>query len=509
MDEVSSSSEQRQITQSERAERAMKTAMGPLLGLFIGIDDYKKELGFPVLTTCANDAFKVRNCFKDVRPLHADRDNLVLLTSQEASGIAIIGALKRLAANATENDRLLLYYSGHGQRLNDKFYLVPHDAYNPNDPESLLAWEKLASIISSSPAKQKLIILDACYSGAAKPNSKILAAALGRGELLKYVAATEGIVTISSSTAERPSTTLSPDSKLSLFTYCLIQGLEGCQSALDPEWMLTSHSLAEFLTHEVPRLAKAQGDEQRPVVNEVANGTIVLGDFSIPVERDSLNLSAHGISVVRAYWRGRVDLKDVLPKNRRLSWKSRDDLQIEANNNLVECEWYNEELAGLSASINNALGCAARNVIVRDNEVSFPGGKVTLEYKVDATKKSGALVKCLVLRDSIFDRPDTMLQIIGAMSGMGDEGPAPVDLIFKKQGRPLDCVDSLRAIQCNLTSQSTEKVTFDLDRRKFEILPKFLRTTGTYPHQFLSNDVDQEVVAALSRILMVVSRTQV
>lgn len=509
INESASTPEQPRISQDERKERQLKKAMGPLRGLFIGIDNYNEALGFPVLKTCANDATAVRNRFRDVRQLQADRNNLVLLTSGDATSLAIMGALKRLAGAATKDDRLLLYYSGHGQRISDKFYLVPQDAYNPCDEDSLLCWERVASIIDDSAAKEKIIILDACYSGAAKSNSKMLAATMGRKEWIKYVAETTGTLTISSSPAARPSSTLSPNPELSLFTYCLIKGLEGYQSALDDKSMLTSHSLGAFLTTEVPLIAKEQGEAQRPEVKEHANGPFLLGNFSVVFCGDSLDLLAHGISSVRVYWRRKVGIKEILPGSGGLKdTRSKEYVEMDANNKLAECGWYKEEFDELVATINTTLRCPADKVIAEDKEISFPGGNLTITYKLDENRKAGSLVKCLQLKDSLFDGPDTMLQVIVDV-GKLDSGPKPFDMIFKRPCRPIDCVDRLRSVGCDIVSQGQGKVAFKFNGREYEIYTNLLRIKDTSPHEFLGQDADQQIASSLGTVLKAISMTQV
>jgi hypothetical protein len=63
----------------------------------------------------------------------------------------------------------LLYFSGHGGRLNlegDKTegYLLAHDA-NPRRKDGYFSLKRLRQILRESPVRQQIIILDCCYSG--------------------------------------------------------------------------------------------------------------------------------------------------------------------------------------------------------------------------------------------------------------------------------------------------------------------------------------------------------
>ena len=77
----------------------------------------------------------------------------------------MVGHLRRLAQFATEEDRIIFYYSGHGVKIDDQLYLVPTDAYASDEPDALLSIERVKEILEKSEARQKLIVLDCCYSG--------------------------------------------------------------------------------------------------------------------------------------------------------------------------------------------------------------------------------------------------------------------------------------------------------------------------------------------------------
>lgn len=63
-----------------------------------------------------------------------------------------------------KNDKLLIFYSGHGSVANNKGYWLPRDA----DPNNKLTWvpnSRIKDFTHDIPSKHTLIIADACYSG--------------------------------------------------------------------------------------------------------------------------------------------------------------------------------------------------------------------------------------------------------------------------------------------------------------------------------------------------------
>lgn len=149
------------------------TAKGKDYLLVMGIDKYKN---WPVLSNPAADA----KAFKEVMVDNYGykNENVIELFNENATRKNIYTQLKKLVDNLTENDRLLVYYAGHGfydEKL-ELGYWIPVNAESEEYDEFLNNLD-IARYIQKMKAKNIFVIADACYSGSLvrdmqKENSK-------------------------------------------------------------------------------------------------------------------------------------------------------------------------------------------------------------------------------------------------------------------------------------------------------------------------------------------------
>ena len=125
--------------------------------LIVGIDDYDQA----PLTGCVNDATVVA----EVLRTHGDQSpnfgtQLVTSPSNNLTRSALRDNIERLFA--TECDIALFYFSGHGFVRSGDGCIVTKDA-EPDDEE--ISMTEILGVANRSPVKNKIIILDCCYSG--------------------------------------------------------------------------------------------------------------------------------------------------------------------------------------------------------------------------------------------------------------------------------------------------------------------------------------------------------
>ncbi len=143
------------MTQSLLAGES-KQGFGRYHALVIGNAAYKD---WERLNTPHNDANAVAGLLRD-------RYGFQVTTLLDASRDQIFRALANLRKTLTENDNLLIYYSGHGSwdNANLQGYWVPVDGAR-DSISNYISSSDITDQISVMRAKQVLVVADACYSG--------------------------------------------------------------------------------------------------------------------------------------------------------------------------------------------------------------------------------------------------------------------------------------------------------------------------------------------------------
>jgi hypothetical protein len=141
--------------------QAMKSVeVGEYYGLIIGIDEYSGE--WPALRNAVNDA-------KGVAELLSSKytfTSLKTLYNKEATRDNILAEFERLLSSVKSNDNVLIYYSGHGEYIEnmDKGFWVPVDA-SGKTISKYISNEDIRSFLTGIPSKHTLLVTDACFSG--------------------------------------------------------------------------------------------------------------------------------------------------------------------------------------------------------------------------------------------------------------------------------------------------------------------------------------------------------
>ena len=123
----------------------------------IGVNEFKES------------SHNLKYCVKDVTDLSTSfgepNTEIKLFTNSQVTKENIL-ALKDYLSKTTVNDKVIISCSSHGL-LDDSlnFYLAMHDVDFNNPKERGLKYEELENLLDGIPARQKLLLLDACNSG--------------------------------------------------------------------------------------------------------------------------------------------------------------------------------------------------------------------------------------------------------------------------------------------------------------------------------------------------------
>ncbi|MFE4693970.1 caspase domain-containing protein [Streptomyces sp. NPDC056749] len=185
--------------------------------LIVGIDHYDH---LNLLTGCVNDAFAVRAAVlrNSDGTLNFPSPQVVTGTNSEQRVFKrdLKEAVRKLFAD--DSDIALFYFAGHGYIEDTGGFLCASDSETGDDG---LALAELMHIVNRSRARNKVIVLDSCHSGAAG-NSAVAA---GIAEI------SDGVTILTASTADQESYE-TPGGGAGVFTSLFVDALNGAAANL-------------------------------------------------------------------------------------------------------------------------------------------------------------------------------------------------------------------------------------------------------------------------------------
>ncbi|HWR53909.1 MAG TPA: tetratricopeptide repeat protein [Bryobacteraceae bacterium] len=160
-----------------------------------------------------------------------------------------------LPSVAKDDDRVLIYFAGHGFVYGGKGYLAPHDFVIDNVAGTGYPMESLGALIGGKiKAKWKVLLTDSCHSGAITPEEN---AQLNRSLLDLH----RSLFSLTAS-RDRERSFESPEwgGGHGIFTYYVVKGLEGSADE-NRDAIVTADELAEYVRRNV---REASGGQQNP-----------------------------------------------------------------------------------------------------------------------------------------------------------------------------------------------------------------------------------------------------
>jgi hypothetical protein len=231
---------------------------GKLFVLAVGIDHFAAQ-GLTLNHAVADARTFVTTMQHSAEHLFSSVDVTVLL-DQQATRAGILDAFDRLAARVRPSDTFLFYVASHGVRDDDgRFLLIPQDAAGLTaDGRTAIDETTLIAALSRIRARDALLFLDTCYSGAMTADAL---ANFGH-ETGRYMLAA------SSSVQEALD---SYDNRNGVFVYAVREGLEG-RAPHGADGTVSALSLGEYVSGRVGVLTRQKNHDQHPVFKTAQEG---------------------------------------------------------------------------------------------------------------------------------------------------------------------------------------------------------------------------------------------
>lgn len=163
---------------------------------------------------------------------------------------ATLAAIRRemeewLPSVAKGDDRVLVYFAGHGFVVQGQPYLAPYDIEVDRIPQTAYEMATLGSVFGKIKAKWKVLLTDSCHSGAVTPDSDVQT--INRS----LIDMTRSVFSLTAS-RDRERSFESPDwgGGHGIFTYYVVRGLEG-EGDENRDGIVTADELAEYVRRNV------------------------------------------------------------------------------------------------------------------------------------------------------------------------------------------------------------------------------------------------------------------
>lgn len=141
-----------------------QTDNGKFYVFTIGISDYSNTNGFGDLPNAVLDT----DSLQSVLEIKYGAEIYGPLRNEKATRKNIFARFNQLSKDLTENDKLLVWFSGHGEYVpvKNKGYWITSNVSSSTELSEAVSYNDVSSLLSDIKAKHVMLIADACYSGA-------------------------------------------------------------------------------------------------------------------------------------------------------------------------------------------------------------------------------------------------------------------------------------------------------------------------------------------------------
>jgi len=214
--------------------------------LVIGIAKYKNLPAPQQLQYPERDAEAIYSILISPEGGNFRAENVHTLIGGKATLAAVRRELEEwLPSVAKEEDRVLVYFAGHGFVAAGQPYLAPYDIELGQIAKTAYPMATLGADFGKIKAKWKVLLTDSCHSGAVAPESDVQT--INRS----LIDATRSVFSLTAS-RDRERSFESPDwgGGHGIFTYYVVRGLEG-EADANHDGIVTADELAEYARSNV------------------------------------------------------------------------------------------------------------------------------------------------------------------------------------------------------------------------------------------------------------------
>ncbi len=230
--------------------------------IIIGIENYRQKL--PKADFATQDARLVGEYL--IKAMGYPEENVITLLNDHASNVDLAKYFEKwLPNNVEKSSTVFIYYSGHGapDPKTGGAYLVPYDGDPSFITETGYSLKRMYEALGKLPAKEVIVALDSCFSGAG--GRSVLAE--GARPLVMNLERTSLIasnVTVLAAASSYQISSTYKEKGHGLFTYFMLKGIKD-ENIVNTDGSLALGDLFAYLKPQVERIARKQfNNEQTP-----------------------------------------------------------------------------------------------------------------------------------------------------------------------------------------------------------------------------------------------------
>jgi formylglycine-generating enzyme required for sulfatase activity len=227
---------------------------GKRVAILIASSKFPDEPGLVPLRCPENDVDAVNEVLASPRFGQFD----TTLVFKNAPHYEILPSIETVLNDASKDDLVLVYFSGHGKTLeaSNNLCLTTTNSRLKALASTSIQVEMLQSLFRRSYAQSKILVLDCCYSGAA---GKAFAKGGAVDDQLQQLAKGQGTFIMTASTAYQTAVEKKEDS-LGLFTKHFVHGITSGEADKDEDGNIDIYELYQYVSAKV-----LQESEQEPM----------------------------------------------------------------------------------------------------------------------------------------------------------------------------------------------------------------------------------------------------
>lgn len=250
------------------AEQARRWAV------LIGVNEYEDEQGIGSLKYCVADVKLLYDVLTSANG-GFKQENVLLMTDDAGNVLHrptysnMVTMIPRWLEDVGPQDDVLISFSGHGMAEDGQCYLLPGDAKRGALRLTSVSVPQVREWLEGCRAERKVLILDACHSGAGKAPGQMSA------EMIQELESGHGYLRLASCDTKQKSSE-DPSFGHGVFTHFLVEGLRGKADG-DGDGRVDADEAYKYVSRGVGRWAREHGLRQDPVRSgRVVGGALTL-----------------------------------------------------------------------------------------------------------------------------------------------------------------------------------------------------------------------------------------